>query len=170
VNSNSRIYTINGEKNSDENISRIYIQMHISFYIIHAEWCHHCVTLLETMQTIGGVPSKNGEYNVKGTIVKAIEQKELNNPETQNILGNIQISGFPTILIKNNNDFNEYNGLRDSESLLKLFKKNKKQMRRPIVAGQARKTARRKTARRKTARRKTARRKTARRKTVSWIF
>jgi len=100
--------------------------MHTKFYIVHAEWCPHCVTLLDTMKTIGGYPSKQGEYNVNGTIVRAIEQKELSKPEVKTILDNKRIKAFPTILIKNKTDFNEYNGPREAESLIQLFSKYKK--------------------------------------------
>jgi len=144
--------------------------MHTNFYIIHAEWCPHCVTLLDTMKTIGGYPSKNGEYNVNGTIIRAIEQKELENPETKTILGDRHIEGFPTILVKNNNNFDEYNGSRDNDSLIQLFSKHKKPKK--YIKNQRRHT--RKTGRK--TRRKTGRkigRKTGRKiikKPTSWLF
>jgi len=103
--------------------------MYTRFYIIHAKWCPHCITLLDTMKTIGGYPSKRGEYNVNGTIVRAIEQSELNKPDVKTILKRRQIKAFPTILIKNKSGFSEYNGPREPESLIELFSKYKKNKR-----------------------------------------
>lgn len=132
--------------------------MHTKFYIVHAEWCPHCVTLLDTMKTIGGYPSKQGEYNVNGTIVRAIEQKELSKPEVKTILDNKRIKAFPTILIKNKNGFNEYNGPREAESLIQLFSKSKKY-----------KKSKRHTNKQRGPTRKIPTRKT-RPKIVSWLF
>jgi thiol-disulfide isomerase/thioredoxin len=129
--------------------------MHTKFYIIHADWCPHCITLLETMKTIGGYPSKQGEYNVNGTIVRAIEQKELSKPQVKTILGNKRINAFPTILIKNRTGFNEYKGPRETESLIQLFSKYKKPKRH--TSKQHRLTMKRSTRKTKP-------------KIVSWLF
>jgi len=116
------------------------------------------------MKTIGGDLSKIGEYNVNGTMVRAIEQKELSKPDIKTILGDRHIDGFPSILIKNKNSFDEYNGSRDIESLRQLFSKPKKSKK----ISKKQKRRQRKTVRnRKRARKK----KTVRnRKTVSWLF
>ena len=142
------------------------------FFIVHAEWCPHCVTLLDTMKTLSGNPSKIGEYNVNGTIVRAIEQKELNNPDIKAILGNRHIAGFPTILIKNNNSFNEYNGSRDIESLRQLFSKPKKSKKfsKKQRKVRERKPRERKVRQSKTTKRKKSTRKTRKPKSTSWLF
>ena len=144
--------------------------MSARYLIVHAEWCPHCVTLLDTMKTLGGNPSKTGEYNVNGTIVRAIEQKELNNPEIKAILGNRHIAGFPTILIKNNNSFNEYNGSRDIESLRQLFSKPKKSKKfsKKQRKVRERKVRESKTKKRNKSTRKT--RKTRKPKSTSWLL
>jgi thiol-disulfide isomerase/thioredoxin len=160
--------------------------MTTKIFIVHAEWCPHCVTLMETLQTIAetvekigglGNPSKNDELNTKGasttlningTIVVLIEEKQLNKPEIKGILGNTHIAGFPTILEKKNNGLVEYNGGRDKDSLLKLFETSS------AIGGRTRKRRRKRT--RKRTERKRARkrarkkaRKTSRKK-VSWLF
>ena len=146
--------------------------MSARYLIVHAEWCPHCVTLLDTMKTLGGNPSKTGEYNVNGTIVRAIEQKELNNPDIKAILGNRHIAGFPTILIKNNNSFNEYNGSRDIESLRQLFSKPKKSKKfsKKQRKVRERKPRERKVRQSKTTKRKKSTRKTRKPKSTSWLF
>ena len=144
--------------------------MSVRFYIVHAEWCPHCVTLLDTMKILDGNPSKTGEYNVNGTTVRAIEQKELNNPDIKVILGNRHIEGFPTILIKNKNSFDEYNGSRDIESLRQLFSKpkNPKKISKKQSKSRERKVRQRKTPKGKKSIRKT--RKARKPKPTSWLF
>jgi glutaredoxin len=158
--------------------------MTTNIYVVHAEWCPHCVSLLETLKTIGGPPSKNGEYNVNGTTVSAIEEKELNNEDTKKILGNRPITGFPTILVKNKSEFVEYDGPRDSASLLNLVSKHKsqgKKMRHSVTGGRRIKGSRKRSRKmlRKGSRKGSRKglikrsrkgsRKTAK-KTVSWLF
>jgi thiol-disulfide isomerase/thioredoxin len=142
--------------------------MQTNFFIVHAEWCPHCVTLMNTIETLAKNKSNNGEYNVNETMVRAIEQKELNNPEIKKILEDRVIEGFPTILVRNTNGFDEYNGSRDESKLLELFsndKNIKKTGGRPIMRRRRTKT-RRKTGRKR--KRKTVRKR--KRKTVSWLF
>lgn len=134
--------------------------MYTRFYIIHAKWCPHCITLLDTMKTIGGYPSKRGEYNVNGTIVRAIEQSELNKPDVKAILKKRQIKAFPTILIKNKSGFSEYNGPREPESLIELFSKYKKNKRH--TSKQRGTTRKIQTIKRPTRKRKS--------KSSSWLF
>jgi len=141
--------------------------MSARYLIVHAEWCPHCVTLLDTMKTLGGNPSKTGEYNVNGAKVRAIEQEELNNPEIKAILGNRPIVGFPTILIKTKNSFDEYNGSRDIESLRQLFSKPKKSKK---FSKKQRKPRERKVRQSKTTKRKKSTRKTRKPKSTSWLF
>jgi len=128
------------------------------------------------MKILDGNPSKTGEYNVNGTTVRAIEQKELNNPDIKVILGNRHIEGFPTILIKNKNSFDEYNGSRDIESLRQLFSKpknpknpkNPKKMSKKQSKSRERKVRQRKTPKGKKSIRKT--RKARKPKPTSWLF
>ena len=95
--------------------------MSVKFYIFYADWCPHCKPLMETMELIGG-PATNGEYSVEGTMVRAIEQKEVENPEIKEILSDMPpIKGYPTILIRNGKGFDEYHGIRDETSLKTLF-------------------------------------------------
>jgi transposase len=116
------------------------------------------------MKTIGGYPSKNGEYNVNGEIVREIEQKELSKPDIKKILGDRQIDGFPTILIKNNKSFDEYNGSRDIDSLRQLFSKPKKSKK----FSKNKNKRKRKTLRKRKSKRN---RKTTRKpKPLSWLF
>ena len=140
--------------------------MDTKFFIVHAEWCLHCITLMETIKTIGGYPSGKGEYDINGTIVRVIEQKELGNPDVKAILGDRHVQGFPTILIKTKNNFEEYNGPRDGDSLRQLFHTDKN----PKQQIKKRQRQKRKTIRKNA--RKNAR-KTPRRpakKSVSWLF
>jgi hypothetical protein len=103
---------------------------------------------METMQKIGGKPSENGEYTVEGTKVRAIERNEFDNPEIKGILGNRHIAGFPTILIKKENGFDEYDGPRDGVSLTNLFTKDAKKQRSSSVMGGRRRKTRRKPVKR----------------------
>ena len=142
--------------------------MSVRYFIVHAEWCPHCVTLLDTMKTLCGNPSKTGEYNLNGAKIRAIEQQELINPEIKAILGNIPIVGFPTILVKIKNSFDEYNGSRDIESLRQLFSKPKKSKK---ISKKQRKLRQSKTTKRKKSTRKTRNtRKTRKPKSTSFLF
>lgn len=92
-------------------------------YIIHANWCPHCVTLINTIDNMKEAEKINEDMRkIGGSNVQLIEQEDLEKPYVKNILGGYKITGFPTILSIKNDKIEEYNGLRDETSLLKHFK------------------------------------------------
>lgn len=133
------------------------------FYIIYAKWCGHCTELLKTMSKI---IEDNKDIKDINSNVEMIEQTALTLPETKEVLGDIEIVGYPTILINENNVLTEYNGPRDQDSLTKLFNANK-------VTGGARKTTKKTTKKTKRKPKRKPKRTTTRkpkRKTTKSLF
>jgi len=59
---------------------------------------------------------------IGGSEVRLVEQQEMETETVKKILGGYVVRGFPTILSISNNNIEEYNGLRDENSLLEHFK------------------------------------------------
>ena len=98
----------------------------LKHYIFHADWCHHCKTLLATLTNMNQMKSSDkSKIIIGGSEVHLIEQQKMNDKSIQKILGGFTIKGFPTILSITNKSIDEYSGPRDEESLLKHFKKKK---------------------------------------------
>jgi thiol-disulfide isomerase/thioredoxin len=91
-------------------------------YIIHANWCGHCIKLMDSIKdySTGG-----NKYLFDKANVEVFEQNDLENDRVKKILGGYQFSGFPTI-IRSNGDgksFDEFKGDRTPENLIEFFNK-----------------------------------------------
>lgn len=94
-------------------------------FIFHANWCQHCVNLMDTLHNMKQVEKiDDNNFKIGGSKVRLVEQQEMKSKSIQKILGGYVVRGFPTILSINNNNIEEYNGLRDESSLLEHFKEN----------------------------------------------
>ena len=92
-------------------------------YIFHANWCSHCVNLMDTLHNMKQVEKvDNNKIIIGGSEVRLVEQQEMNTKQIKKILGGYVVRGFPTILSISNNNIEEYDGLRDESSLLEHFK------------------------------------------------
>lgn len=92
-------------------------------YIFHANWCPHCVTLMNTLHNMKQVEKiDDNRIIIGGSEVRLVEQQEMETETVKKILGGYVVRGFPTILSISNNNIEEYNGLRDENSLLEHFK------------------------------------------------
>ncbi len=91
-------------------------------YIIHANWCGHCVKLINSIKkyTTDGNNYLFGKANIE-----AFEQNELENDRAKKIFGGYQFSGFPTILksCEDGKRFEEFSGERTPENLIEFFNK-----------------------------------------------
>ena len=92
-------------------------------FILHANWCSHCVNLMDTLNNMKQVEKiDNNIIKIGGSKVRLIEQQEIESEAVKKILGGYVVRGFPTILSISNNNIEEYEGLRDESSLLEHFK------------------------------------------------
>ena len=73
--------------------------------LIHSEYCPHCINMMKEWNTF-----KELKPNVN---ILEIESKYLNNITLPN---NINIDGFPTILLWNNNEPTYFNGMRTAQN------------------------------------------------------
>ena len=77
--------------------------------LFKAEWCGHCKTFLPIWNNI----TSDSKLNVKFTTFDSVKHMK----EIQDY----NISGFPTILYKVNNELIEYVGNRDEDSVKKFI-------------------------------------------------
>lgn len=89
-------------------------------YIIHANWCRHCIRLMDSIKKY----SKEGNKYLFGDAnVEAFEQNELENEVAKKIFGDYQFTGFPTIMKSTGNGFEEFRGERTPDNLIEFFNK-----------------------------------------------
>jgi len=81
-------------------------------YLFKAEWCGHCKGFKPVWEKI------KKEYESKYEFITIDSDKDKEKIEEW------KISGFPTIIKKNNNSAEEYVGPRDEESVVKFIQKN----------------------------------------------
>ena len=91
-------------------------------YIIHANWCGHCVKLINSIKNYSTV---GNNYLFGKANVAAFEQNDLKNARTKKIFGGYQFSGFPTILrlSEDGKRFEEFRGERTHDNLIEFFNK-----------------------------------------------
>jgi thiol-disulfide isomerase/thioredoxin len=79
----------------------------VDLYLFKAQWCGHCINFMPTWEKI------NKEFNNKINI----KTFDVDNKADKSKFDEYQIQGFPTLILNNNNNKIEYNGLRDYESI-----------------------------------------------------
>lgn len=85
--------------------------------LVKAEWCGHCKNFLPVWNTLQNMDEFKTRYKFS-TYDEKEDKDEIKNLEES---GNIQVKGYPTLLINANNNVREYNGPKEMEHMLDLL-------------------------------------------------
>ena len=87
----------------------------VKVYLFWAEWCGHSNNFIPTW-------NKLKETKMDSINVEFIDIKD-DNEEFEDYTNKFKITGFPTLVILNNNDYEIYNGERTVDSITKFINK-----------------------------------------------
>ena len=96
---------------TDDNYDDIITKKGIFVILFYVDWCGHCTKFKPIFEKL----SSNSKLNKKINFCK------LDCEQYKNIPDKLQIGGYPTILISNNNKVDTYNGPRDYMELEKYL-------------------------------------------------
>jgi len=108
-------YNNNFILNKINNVIKGGEKKNVKVYLFWAEWCGHSNNFIPTW-------NKLKETKMDSINVEFIDIKD-DNEEFEDYTNKFKITGFPTLVILNNNDYEIYNGERTVDSITKFINK-----------------------------------------------
>lgn len=100
-------------RNRRKNPSLELMNKNKTIIFFFAPWCGHCNSFKPTWNQFKEYLDKNN-----------MQYKEVDYEQNSSLCDKYKIQGFPTILVDNNNDIQEYEGNRTYESLVSWINKH----------------------------------------------